>query len=201
MSSQHKPVLVIGGGGHAKVVIDMLENRGRTIIGIVDPGIQPGEKVMGIPVLGDDSVVTHYDPKEIYLANGIGSLPGKIFRWQTADRFRKSGYSFATIVHPSACIGSEVNIDHGVQIMAGCVIQPGVGVGRDTIINTGATIDHDCQIGPYCHIAPGVTLSGGVRVGKRVHIGTGATIIQQITISDGATIRAGSLISSDMKIE
>ena len=196
-----KPVVILGGGGHAKVVIDMLKIVGCDILGIVDKELKPGKQILGISILGDDALVYKYNSDEIELANGIGALPGKTLRWQLGEKFRKDGYRFTTIVHPGAIIGSNVMISEGVQIMAGCVVQPYVEIGLDTIINTGATIDHDCKIGACCHIAPGVTLSGGIKVGKNVHIGTGANVVQQISISDGVTVRAGTLVSTDIRSE
>lgn len=196
-----KPVLIIGGGGHAKVIIDTLKIVGRNILGIVDTEVEPGEQILGVSVLGNDETVYNYDANKVELANGIGALPGQTLRWRLGDKFRKDGYKFTTVVHPGAIIGSNVMISEGVQIMAGCVVQPYVEIGMDTIINTGTTIDHDCHIGACCHIAPGVTLSGGVKVGENVHIGTGTNVVQQIIISDGVAVYAGTLVSSDIRSE
>jgi len=196
-----KPLLVIGGGGHAKVLLDTIKLIGSNILGIIDSAIEPNNMKHDLHVLGDDKKVYDYNSQEILLVNGLGALPGKTVRWQLAEKFRKDGYRYATIIHPSAIIGSGIKMDEGVQIMAGCVIQPDVKIGRDTIVNTGTTIDHDCVIGPSCHLAPGVTLSGSVTVGGYVHIGTGANVIQQINIADESVIPAGSTVVRDLPMK
>ncbi len=198
MSTVDLPVLVVGGGGHAKVVIDVLQKVGREIIGIVDGGVAKGTMVLGVPVLGGDEYLSRYTGGGVDLANGIGSLPGCNARWEVTGRLRQQGYRFIRVIHPSVILGACVDISEGVQIMAGCVIQPCVTVGEDTILNTGTTVDHDCRIGRCCHVAPGVSLCGGVCVGDFVHIGTGANIIQEVTISAEKVVKAGALVSVDL---
>ncbi len=193
-----KPVIVLGAGGHAKVVIDTLQQSGREITGLTDPNIIKGNKYFDVNVLGDDGIIQEYMSDEVELANGLGTIPGSDLRWRIASRMRSLGYKFTIVIHPSAVIANSAYLEEGVQIMAGCILQPDVVVGRDTIINTGVSIDHDCQIGANCHIAPGVSLSGGVRIGDFVHIGTGATAIQNISIGSNSVVAAGSVIYRDI---
>ena len=193
-----KPVIIIGAGGHAKVIADMARLSGMEILGFVAPNIEAEVNFCGSKVLGNDSIIGSYSPDQINLINGIGALPGKDLRQEVSNRMREQGYSFATVVHPNAIISTDVELDEGVQVMAGAIIQTSVKIGMDTIVNTGAIIDHDCYIEENCHIAPGSVLSGGVVVKNGSYIGSGAKIIQCITINDGCTIAAGTTVYANV---
>lgn len=191
----NKPVLILGAGGHAKVLIEALLQSGATLAGITDPDPDlAGKKLLEVPVLGGDEVVGDFPQTEILLVNGLGSIGVPTARKGLFERFRAMGYRFATVIHPSAIIASDVELGEGVQVMAGAVIQPGCRVGCNTIINTRASVDHDCRIGNNVHIGPGATLSGGVSIDDDTHIGTGATIIQGIEIGSQSVVAAGSVV-------
>ena len=190
----HKPVIIVGAGGHAKVVVDALKLLDREILGFTTPDLQVGTEFLGIKVLGDDSIINKYSPDEVELANGIGALPRKNLRWKLASELRELGYNFLTIIHPNAVIAPGVSLDEGVQVMAGVVLQPGTAVGRDSIINTGVLLDHDCTIEVNCHLATGVICSGGVEVGRNTHLGTGAIVTEYISIGKKSIVAAGSIV-------
>jgi UDP-perosamine 4-acetyltransferase len=194
----NKPILILGAGGHAKVIAEVLIKSGKEILGFVAPEIKKGSKYFNLDVLGDDSVLASYNPEEVLLANGVGALPNNTLRRQLAINMRQQGYRFATVIHPDSIVASDVYLDDGVQIMAGVVIQPSVSVGKDTIVNTGALIDHDCTIAEDCHIAPGVTLCGGVDIKSNVYVGAGATILQGISVGKNSILAAGSIIYKDI---
>lgn len=193
-----KPVIVLGAGGHAKVVIDSLRALGHEIIGIVDPYKEKFCEYYGLKVLGDDQSILNYKSNEVVLANGIGSIPGNNLRHKIINMMNKKGYEFIKFIHPLAIVASDLNIGAGVQIMSGVIIQPGVKIGNNSIINTGVVIDHDCIIHKDCHLAPGVTLSGNVVVNSKTHIGTGTSIIQNVNIGHDCEIAAGSVIFKDI---
>jgi len=194
------PVIVIGAGGHAKVLVDALLASSAVIAGIVDsdPALIR-TTILGVPVIGGDDVVGDFTTSEVRLVNGLGSvgLPAK--RQQLFERFKGLGHTFASVVHPSAVVAPDVEIGEGSQIMAGAVVQPGCRIGVNVIINTRASVDHDCVVGDHVHIAPGVTLSGAVTVGEGTHIGTGATVIQGISVGSGALVAAGSVVIRDVQ--
>ncbi len=197
LSLGNLPVIVIGGGGHAAVLIDLLLQQSRHILGITDPNL-PDHTVLGVPIIGDDEVVLTQAPEEIRLVNGIGSTRDLRKRISVFDCFKSAGYTFTTLVHQMAIIGTQVEFGEGAQIMAGAIIQTGSRIGDDTIINTGATVDHDCLIGNHVHLAPGITLSGGVMVGEGTHIGTGASVIQNVRIGKNSVIGAGTVVIEDI---
>lgn len=193
-----KPIIILGAGGHAKVVAEALRLLCRKILGYVTPDLKTGSEFCGSKVLGDDSAILGYSADDVELVNGVGILPGQYLRWKLASMMREKGYHFVTVIHPDAVIASDVVLDEGVQVMAGVVVQPSTTVGRDTIINTGVIIEHDCTIAENCHLSPGVVCSGGVSVGENTHIGVGAKIIQGINIGNACVIAAGSMIYRDI---
>jgi len=189
-----KAVIIIGAGGHAKILAEALMQSGRKVLGFTTPDKGVDSEMLGLSILGDDSALNKYSLDDVDLVNGMGTLPNQNLRQKLAEKMRQSGYSFSAVVHPTAIVGSDVILEEGVQIMAGAIVQPGAKIGRDTIINTGSIVDHDCEIAEDCHIAPGVTLSGGVKIGSGVHVGTGTTIIQNISVGSNSVIAAGSIL-------
>ncbi|MDA8094284.1 MAG: acetyltransferase [Betaproteobacteria bacterium] len=193
------PLIIIGAGGHAKVLIDTLLLLPVKILGATDAASgKHGGNVLGVPILGNDQEILRHSPDTVSLVNGIGSVRAPILRGDIYARFKGMGYHFAGVVHPSAFISRTAELSAGVQVMAGAIVQTGCLVGSNTIINTGALVDHDCQIGEHVHIAPGTTLSGEVTIGEGSHIGTGATIIQGIRIGAGCLVAAGAVVIEDV---
>lgn len=190
-----QPVIVLGGGGHAKVLVAALKLLNVCIQGIVDnnPNLH-GRQLLGVDIIGGDDTLDQYAPDKIHLVNGIGSVQQTEKRKALFEEFKVRGYQFASVIHPSSVIAESVELGEGVQIMAGAVIQPGCTIGDNTIVNTRVAVDHDCRLGAHVHLAPGVTLSGGVAVGAETHIGTGASIIQGVDIGDRCVIGAASLV-------
>ena len=189
------PIIIIGAGGHAKILIDALLMLDKKIIGIVDKDIDKlGVSILGIPIIGDDTTILNYPMDKVSLVNGIGSIKHTNIRKNLYEKFKKIGYSFSRVIHPSAVIARNVELGEGGQVMAGVVIQTGSSIGCNSVINTRAIIDHDCVIGQHVHIAPGSVLSGGVKIGNEVHVGTGTTIIQNVHIGSRSTIGAGSVV-------
>lgn len=197
MDTLELPVIVIGGRGHAKVLVSTLLLCRRSILGFVDlnPKAPP---VLGIRCLGSDVAVSLHAPGDVRLVNGVGCTGSSASRQDIYDRFTRQGYRFATVIHPSAIVAPEVQIEDGVQIMAGAILQSGSSVGCNAIVNTGAIIDHDCVVGAHAHIAPGAVLSGGVHVDSGAHVGTGARIIQGVSIGAASVVGAGAVVIKDV---
>jgi sugar O-acyltransferase (sialic acid O-acetyltransferase NeuD family) len=193
------PVIVLGGGGHARVLIDMILELDRTVLGYTTTySDYEHNPLFGVPWLGDDTYVLTLDKTACELVNGVGSVRNVEPRANLYDKFHRQGYRFATIVHPTAFVSKRATLQEGVQVMAGAVIQANSTIGVNTIVNTRASVDHDCTIGNHVHIAPGATLSGGVQVGDKTHIGAGATIIQGIRIGQGCLVAAGAVVVHDV---
>ena len=193
------PVILIGGGGHARVLIEFLRRLDARIEGILEADeARHGGTLDGVPVLGGDQVVLERDAGDILLVNGVGSVRQPVARREVFERFSAQGYVFATLVHPSSVMAGGLEPGAGAQLMAGTVIQPGARLGANCIVNTGATVDHDCAIGDHVHLSPGVTLSGNVVVGASSHVGAGATIIQGVTVGTNCLVAAGAVVIDDV---
>jgi UDP-perosamine 4-acetyltransferase len=192
-------LIIIGAGGHARVLVEALRQYRSDILGFVTQDREDASGVMtGIPRIGNDRDLHARGPAGILLVNGVGSVANPDRRRAIYDDFHRAGFAFATVVHPSALVASDVAIGEGTQIMTSCVLQPGVRIGVNAIVNTGAIVDHDTIIGDHAHIAPGVCLSGGIIVGDSAHVGVGATVIQGIRIGDGAVVAAGAVVTADV---
>jgi len=188
----NKPLVILGAGGHAAVLMDTLKQKNAEVLGLVSPELDSHRAVLqGIPHYLQDDDVLIFSPEDVRLVNGLGSLPGNKLRAKLFTQFSALGYQFETVVAKSALISPYAELGHGVQIMPGAIIQAGAVIGANTIINTGAIIEHDCVIGAHNHIAPGVTLSGGVVTKEYVHIGTGASVIQGIRLDEHVVVSAG----------
>ncbi|PSJ45305.1 shikimate dehydrogenase [Zobellella endophytica] len=191
-----EPLILLGGGGQAAVLAEILRQANRDIIALVSPDSVAGRPgLSGIPVLTRDDEVFLYSADRIRLVNGVGMIPGKILRKRLFASFRQQGYRFASVIAPSAIISSSVTLGEGVQIMPGAIVNAGAVIGDNTIINSGAVVEHDCHIGAHNHVAPGAVLSGQVTTGDGVHIGTGASIIQGVSIGAEAVVAAGAMLN------
>lgn len=198
MNYKNKPIIIIGSGGHSKVLLNILIKSGRKILGVTDPNKAVGAKFSGSKILGSDEEIFKYSFNEIELVNGVASHNLKQIRNRLTKIFQEKGYNFIRVIHPSAIIADEVTLHEGVQIMAGAILQPNVIIGHSSIINTGSIVDHDCLVEKECHIAPGVILNGNVSVGEQTHVGTGTSVIQSTKIGKNCFIAAGSIVYKDI---
>jgi UDP-perosamine 4-acetyltransferase len=194
-----RDVIVLGGGGHGRVVIDLLQVLGRKLRGVIDRDPSAAARLpAGAVYLGGDEAIEGLASDSVVLANGLGSVGRIDARRRIFADLRSRGFRFVTLRHPSAIVAADVVIGEGSQIMAGSVLQTGTRIGANVIVNTRASVDHDCEIGDHCHIAPGVVLSGGVRIGAATHIGTAAAVTQNVVIGSDAVIGAGAIVVRDI---
>jgi len=194
-----KKIVLIGGGGHCKVVISILKKLDNfEIVGIVD-NYKADSFISGIKIIGtDDDLKDIYKSGIRYALITVGSVKDNTKRCKLFNLAKKIGYEFPVIISPEAIVDESVKIGEGTVIMPGSIINIDSSIGKNCIINTGAIIEHDCKIGNHCHIAPGVHISGVVNVGELSFLGIGATIIQGITIGKNVTIGAGSVVIKDI---
>ena len=190
------PVIVVGAGGHAKVVVDSLRQIGADVIGLVerDPALI-GSQVLAFLVLDEDDFFAAHGPNAVRLSNGIAFVAP---RRAVFTRFKGREYEFATIIHPAAWLADSVVVGEGSQIMAGCVIQPDARIGDNVLVNTRASIDHDCVIGNHVHVAPGAVLAGSVHVGEGAHIGAGAVVLENLRLGANCVVGGGAAVIEDV---
>ena len=192
--------ILIGAGGHAGVLADALAAIGAPVAGLVTPDVAlHGAERHGLRVLGDDESVLRFAPEEVVLVNAIGSVGDTTLRRNAYQRFKSRGYTFLTLVHPSATISPGARLGEGVQVLARAVVQHGAVLGDNCLVNSGAIVEHDCTLGSDVHLATGAILCGSVDVGEGAHVGAGAVVIQGLSLGRGCTIAAGAAVIRDVR--
>lgn len=193
-------IVLIGAGGHARVVVDaiILENK-YDIMGIVDTRLEKGAKVSDFIVLGGDSELEGIFKSGIKKAFiGIGSIGDCSVRKRIYLHVKKIGFELPVIIHPTAVVASDVVIKEGTFVAASATINTGSNLGCNVIVNTASSVDHDCTIEDFVHISPKAVLCGGVYVKEEVHIGAGSCIIQNVTVGHKTLIGAGCTVLKDL---
>lgn len=196
-----RSLIIIGAGGHARVLLDVLRATTEVqVIGLSDAdATRRGRAMNGALILGDDDWLQQtYSTDEVVLVNGMGSTRDTHSRRGVFEFFKLRGYQFERVVHGAAVIARDVRLGEGTQVMAGAILQTGAILGDNVLVNSGSVVDHDCRIGDHSHVAPGVTLSGSVIVGTGAHIGTGACVIQGVRIGVNALVGAGAVVVRDV---
>jgi UDP-perosamine 4-acetyltransferase len=191
-------IVVYGAGGHAKVILDILEREERyQIAGLIDDDpCREGGEFFGYPILGDGE--TLQKARTLGIEGVIVAVGDNEARDRLARRVEAMGLRLVTAVHPAAQISRGVEIGIGSAVMAGVVINAGSVLGKNTIVNTGATIDHDCRLGACVHLSPGVHLAGGVEIGHHAHLGVAAVVLPNLSVGHHATVGAGSVVNCDL---
>lgn len=193
-------IVLIGGGGHCKSVIDTLVRMGcYSKIMVTDKDISSGEKILGCPVVGRDEILPRLfecDYQKAFIT--VGSIKSTEIRRRIYGEARSIGFSFPLIVDPSAIIAESAVISQGVFIGKNAVVNADVKLDDFSIINTGAIIEHECHIGQFTHISVGAVVCGNVEIESDVFIGANATIIQGIKIGMNSVIGAGSVVLADV---
>lgn len=194
-----KKIVLIGGGGHCKVVVSILKKLNSfEIAGIVD-NYKAESFISGIKIVGtDDDLKDIYKSGVHYALITVGSTKDNTKRYRLFKMAREIGYIFPVVISPEAIVDKSVKINEGTVVMPGSIINIESSIGKNCIINTGLIIEHDCKIGNHCHIAPGVHISGEANIGELSFLGIGSTIIQGIAIGKNVTIGAGSVVIKDI---
>jgi sugar O-acyltransferase (sialic acid O-acetyltransferase NeuD family) len=184
-------LIVVGAGGHAKVVVATARAAGWTVTAIADDDrARWGEIFADVLISGPTALALDDPDATCVLAIGHNATRHRL---GTGARCR-----FATVVHPAAVVHDSVVLGPGTVVFAGAVIQPDTRVGAHGIVNTAASIDHDCAIGAAVHVAPGARLAGTVTLGDEVFVGIGAVLIPGVRVGAGTTIGAGAAVVSDL---
>ena len=192
--------MVLGSGGHAASLIDILERENKyKIAGYIVNDI--GEEYNNeYPVIGsDENLSSLYKSGIRNAAIGIGYLGNSVLREKLYNRLKKIGFYLPVACDPSAIVSRRADIGEGTFIGKGAIVNAGVTIGRMCIINTGAIVEHDCQIEDFSHISVGTVLCGGVHIGKASFVGANATVIQMRTVGQRCIIGAGTVIRNNVE--
>lgn len=194
-------VVGLGAGGHAKVIIEVLQSKdGVELVGLTDSNLLlHGSKVLDVKVLGDDDQLPALIQQGITkFFVGVGSVGDASLRRRLFTLGKAHRLEPLIIIHPHAVISPSAHLGEGTVVFAGVVINAEARIGKNVIINTGAIVEHDCVIGDHVHIATGARLAGAVTVGEGAHIGIGATARQGIKIGKNAVVGAGAVVIKDV---
>ena len=188
-------IILIGGGGHCKSVIDVIEQEARfKIAGIIDKPELLGSKILGYPVIGSDFDLESLAKKYQNALVTVGHIKSALVRIKLYDLAIKAGFTLPSIVSPNAYISKHSKIGNGTVIMGNVIVNANSSIGDNCIINSKALIEHDCLISSHCHISTNAIINGGVTIGSKSFIGSNVTTKNNIIIKENSFIKAGSLV-------
>jgi sugar O-acyltransferase (sialic acid O-acetyltransferase NeuD family) len=188
-------LLLIGGGGHCKACIDVIEQEGRfDIAGILDLPAKVGQHVLGYPVIGTDADLPGLSKSYSAFFITLGQIKTPQRRMDITNILKTFDAALPTIVSPLAYVSKHAKIGEGTIIMHHAIVNAGATIGRNCIINTKALIEHDAHIGNHCHMSTGAIINGGVSVGEGTFVGSGAVIKENIIIESYSFIKATSIV-------
>jgi len=188
-------IILIGGGGHCKSAIDVIEQEARfEIAGIVDKSESIGSKVLGYSVISDDSDLNNLAKKYKFALITVGHIKSPSLRIKLYDLAIKANFSLPSVVSPNAYVSKNSKIGNGTIVMHGAIINANTSIGYNCIVNSKTLIEHDCSVSNHCHISTNVTINGGVEIGSKCFIGSNVTTKENIKINENSFIKAGSLV-------
>lgn len=194
-----KRLILVGGGGHCKAVIDVILSTGRSICGILDNNITIGNTVLGIPIIGNDNDIASFADANTEFIITVGQIKTPTIRREIADRIKSAaGTLAAPVIASSAHIAKGVTIGRGTVIMHNVVINSAATIGENTIINTGAIVEHDCSVGDFVHISTGAIINGGCNIGCNTFIGSHVTVVNGKQVSNDIVVGAGATVTCDI---
>lgn len=190
-------LILIGGGGHCKSVIDVAESAGYNILGILDMPEDIGKSVLDYKVIGTDDDIPQFVDKAEFIIT-VGFIKSPAIRMRIFDNVREAGGKLATIIASTAHVSRYASLDEGTVVMHQAVVNAGAKIGENCIINTFCNIEHDAVIGDQCHISTGTMINGDCKVGKMCFIGSQSVLANGISICDDVIVGAGSLVRKNI---
>ena len=199
---KEKRLILVGGGGHCKAVIDVAMAAERPIMGIIDESLAIGDSVAGVSVIGRDNdikeiVAKHGDSVEFLIT--VGHIKSSAIRVRIANAITLAGGAFATpLIAPSAHIAIGAQVGRGTVVMHNAVVNTHATIGDNSIINTGAIVEHDCTVGDFVHISTGAIVNGMSTIGNDCFIGSHATVVNGKHIANDVVVGAGATVTCNI---
>jgi len=194
-----KNLILVGGGGHCKSVIDVAESAGWTILGILDTPDNIGKNVLGYDIIGCDSLIPDFVHKGYFLVT-VGQIRDGGLRIKLHNMILSAGGTPATLIASDACVSRHASVGQGTVVMHKAVVNAGAKIGAGCIINTFANIEHDTVIGDYCHISTGAMINGDCSVGRETFIGSGVVVANGVSITERCIVSAGATVRKNITI-
>ncbi|HJN37483.1 MAG TPA: hypothetical protein QF353_01750 [Gammaproteobacteria bacterium] len=194
----NQPVILIGAGGHSRIIMDCLKISGAKVIAHFDHRKSEWLEEIGVNYIDENQLNDFASHKLQMVMSFIGSGPKKLeTRFHEMENLAKKGALFPNIIHPTAVVSKECSIGMGVQILAGAVVNANVKLDNGCIINSNATVEHDTLVGKGVHVAPNATVLGQVQVGDYAYVGSSSVLIQKSIVQKRSFIKALSLYQSN----
>ncbi len=190
---EQKNLILVGGGGHCKSVIDVAESAGYNILGILDMPEDVGKKVLDYKVIGTDDDIPQYVDKAEFVIT-VGFIKNPAIRIKLYNKVKEAGGKLATVIASTAHVSEYSTIGEGTVVMHQAFVNAGAHIGANCIINTFCNIEHDAQIGDQCHISTGTMVNGDCKVGDRCFIGSQSVVANGIEIGDDIIVGAASFV-------
>lgn len=190
-------LILIGGGGHCKSVIDVAESAGYAILGILDMPEYVGHSVLGYPVIGTDDVISDFVNDALFLVT-VGQIKDADLRIRLHEKIRSKEGHLATLIASTAYVSKHAFVSEGSVIMHNAVVNANAHVGLGCIINTFANIEHDAVIEDFCHISTGTMVNGNCFVGKETFLGSQSVMVNGTSIIAGCIVAAGSMVRKNI---
>lgn len=188
-----KNLILVGGGGHCKSVIDVAESAGYKILGILDMPEDVGKQVLDYKVIGTDDDIPHYVDKAEFIIT-VGFIKNPAIRIKIYNRIKEAGGKLATIVASTARVSRHASLGEGTVVMHQAFVNAGAQIGANCIINTFCNIEHDAHVGDQCHISTGTMVNGDCKIGERVFVGSQSVLANGVTIGDDIIVGAASFV-------
>ena len=187
-------LILLGGGGHCKSCIDVIEQEARyEIVGILDDEKFIGEKLLGYPFIGTDSDIAEHANKGNKFLITVGQIKSSLIRKKIFSMLCENNAQLATVISPRAYVSKHAEVGKGTVIMHDALINAGASIGNNCIINSKALIEHDCDVGDICHISTGAIVNGGTTIMSNSFVGSNSVTKDNIVISHDSFIKAGSI--------
>ena len=190
---ENKNLILVGGGGHCKSVIEVAESAGYNILGILDMPEEVGKTVLDYKVIGTDADIPKYVDKVDFVVT-VGFIKNPAIRIRIFDQIKNAGGKLATLVASTARVSKYAEIGEGTVVMHQAFVNAGAKIGCNCIINTFCNVEHDARIGDQCHISTGTMVNGDCKIGDRVFVGSQSVLANGITIGEDIIVGAGSLV-------
>ena len=192
-----RPIVLIGGGGHCKAVMEVAKSQGLEILGVLDHPEDKGKSVLSATVIGEDADIPSFARKADFVVT-VGFIKNPATRIRLYESIKKAKGTLATIVASTAHVSQYASLGEGTVVMHHALVNADARVGVNAIINNFANIEHDTEIGDHTHISTGAIVNGGCRIGRRCFIGSQAVIANGINVCDDTIIGAGSVVVKDI---
>ena len=192
-----KPLILVGGGGHCKSVLEAAESAGYSILGVLDMPEEVGKEILSTKVIGtDDDIPAYVDKAELIIT--VGFIKNPAIRIKLYNKIKDAGGKLATVIASTAYVSKYAEIGEGTVVLHQAFVNAGAKVGKNVILNTMTDVDHDAAIGDFTHLSAGVLVAGEAKVGDRCFCGIGSTIQHTRIVTSDVILGAGTLVVKDI---